>query len=40
MKLPHFTQHGSRTIGDTLDLFGDETVLLEQLSRQLEVDDA
>ena len=31
MKLPHFTQHGSRTTGDTLDLFGDETALLEKL---------
>ena len=31
MKLPHFTQHGSRTTGDALDLFADETVLLEQL---------
>jgi hypothetical protein len=31
MKLPHFTQHGSRTTGDALDLFGDETTLLEDL---------
>ena len=32
MKLPHFTQHGSRTTGDALDLFADETVLLQKLS--------
>ena len=31
MRLPHFTQHGSRTTGDALDLFGDETALLEDL---------
>ena len=31
MKLPHFTQHGSRTTGDALDLFVDETTLLEEL---------
>ena len=31
MKLPHFTQHGSRTSGDALDLFVDETDLLRQL---------
>ena len=31
MKLPHFTQHGSRTTGDALDLFADETTLLEDL---------
>jgi len=31
MKLPHFTQHGSRTTGDSLTLFGDESDLLEEL---------
>ena len=31
MKLPHFTQHGSSTTGDALDLFADETNLLEEL---------
>ena len=31
MKLPHITQHGSRTTGDALDLFVDETALLEDL---------
>ncbi len=31
MKLPHFTQHGSRTTGDALDLFADETTLLDDL---------
>ena len=31
MKLPHFTQHGTRTSGDALDLFVEETALLRQL---------
>jgi hypothetical protein len=31
MKLPHFTQHGSSTTGDALDLLGDETNLLDEL---------
>ncbi len=31
MKLPHFTQHGTRTSGDALDVFADETNLLRQL---------
>ena len=31
MKLPHFTQHGTRTSGDALDLFIEETDLLRQL---------
>ena len=36
MKLPHFTQHGSRKTGDALDLFGDETTLLEDLCNAWE----
>ena len=31
MKLPHFTQHGTRTSGDALDLFVEETALLREL---------
>ena len=31
MKLPHFTQHGSRKTGDALDVFGKETALIEDL---------
>jgi hypothetical protein len=31
MKLPHFTQHGTRASGDALDLFLEETALLRQL---------
>lgn len=31
MKLPHLTQHGTRTSGDALDLFVEETALLRQL---------
>ena len=31
MKLPHFTQHGTRTSGDALDLFIEETALLRHL---------
>ena len=31
MKLPHFTQHGTRTSGDALDVLVDETSLLRQL---------
>ena len=31
MKLPHFTQHGTRKSGDALDLFTEETALLRQL---------
>ena len=31
MKLPHFTQHGTRTTGDALDLFVEETSLLREL---------
>ena len=31
MKLPHFTQHGTRTSGDALDIFIEETDLLRQL---------
>lgn len=31
MKLPHFTQHGTRTRGDALDLFVEETSLLREL---------
>ena len=31
MKLPHFTQHGSSTTGDALDLFADETDLIGEL---------
>ncbi len=31
MKLPHLTQHGTRTSGDALDLFVEETDLLRQL---------
>ena len=31
MKLPHFTQHGTRTSGDALDVFVEETDLLRQL---------
>ena len=40
MKLPHFTQHGSRTTGDALDLFADETVLLQKLLLMWKFDDA
>ena len=31
MKLPHFTQHGTRRSGDALDLFVEETSLLREL---------
>ena len=31
MKLPHLTQHGSRLTGDALDVFVDETALLDEL---------
>lgn len=31
MKLPHFTQHGTRKSGDALDLFVEETGLLREL---------
>ena len=31
MKLPHFTQHGTRKSGDALDLFAEESTLLRQL---------
>ena len=31
MKLPHFTQHGTRTSGDALDLFVEESALLREL---------
>jgi hypothetical protein len=31
MKLPHFTQHGSSTKGDALDLLADESHLLDML---------
>jgi hypothetical protein len=31
MKLPHFTQHGTRTSGDALDLFVEETALIREL---------
>lgn len=31
MKLPHFTEHGTRTTGDALDLFAEETTLLRRL---------
>lgn len=31
MKLPHFTQHGTQTSGDALDLFVAETALVRQL---------
>ena len=31
MKLPHFTQHGSRTTADALDLFANESALLGEL---------
>lgn len=31
MKLPHFTQYGTRTSGDALHLFVEETALLRQL---------
>ena len=31
MKMPHFTRHGTRTSGDALDLFVEETALLRQL---------
>ncbi len=31
MKRPHFTQHGTRTSGDALDVFVEETALLRQL---------
>lgn len=31
MKLPHFTQHGTRRDGDSLDVLDDETELLKEL---------
>ena len=36
MKLPHFTQHGTQTSGDALDLFVEETSLLRKLFAKWE----
>ena len=37
MKLPQYTQHGSRTTGDALELFADETTLIDELSNAWKV---
>lgn len=39
MKLPHFTQHGTRTKGDSLDVFVEESAVLSQLFANWDATD-